>query len=125
MSRQIDPAAAVVVVDGVYERVIAERIVAARRQCFDPRVVCVTDDPIERDELNDASPIAQMARRRLGELEGAREAGGSIVVHRTDLTRRAFPEVQFIPWVADRFSGVDELRISADDCVQPAAGVAP
>jgi len=61
-----------------------------------------------------------MARRRLAELEAARAAGDSIVVHRTDLTARDFPEAQFVPWIADRFSGVDDVRITADDRVQPA-----
>jgi hypothetical protein len=120
MSRQVDPAAAVVVVAGVWERVIAERIVAARRQCVDPRVAWVTDDPAEQERLNDESPIVQMARRRLVELEGARAAGAAVTVHRTDLTARDFPELQHVPWIADRWLDVDEVRIGADDTVQPA-----
>ena len=113
-------ASAVIRVEGVYEKVLTDRIVAARRQCFDPRVAWLTDDPAEQQRLNDKSAVVAMARRRVAELEDARTCGAPVTVHRTDLTARDFPELQQIPWIADRGFGVDEVRIGADDTVQPA-----
>jgi hypothetical protein len=96
MARRIDPAALVVRVPGLYEDVIACQIDDARRE------------------------VGRGARRRLTELESAYAAGESIIVAVSALRDAAFPEAADVPWIADRWSGVTEVRITAEDCVQPA-----
>jgi hypothetical protein len=96
MARRIDPAALVVRVPGLCEHAIACQIDDARRE------------------------VGRGARRRLTELESAYAAGESIIVAVSALRDAAFPEAADVPWIADRWSGVTEVRITAEDCVQPA-----
>jgi hypothetical protein len=119
MSRR-SPVALVVCVPGLWEHAITAEMASWRKDLTDPRVFFMADDPAARQRLNDTSPVVRQARRRLAELEAAYAARESIVVRCSDLRCRQFPEAAEVPSVADPWSGVQEVRITADDHVEPA-----
>ena len=120
MSRKMNPAQLVVKVPGIYEHVVTHLIAQETKHLVDPRATFMSDDPAVRQRLNNTSTGVRQAKRRLAELQAAYAASGSIVAQCRSLRCREFPEAADVPWLADPWSEVREVRITADDHVQPA-----